>query len=397
MTQLPRAPRSSLSATPPRIARHVLAPHEQTVRLPLDVWAAEILSILESASDDPIGQTTFCANNASLVLAYAGDRDRSKAICEAQLAWVARLGESAPDRYVHAVQPWVNLGRLALLAGATDRAIEHFRATDPRLGHSGAQRFGSLAVPDGAWEREGVGFAERVSLHAVDVLRAMLQTAGTDPASVVAFATRFAADLAAHPTPGPRAAAAADVLAEGHVVGLLLGGDADRAALLALAHAREREALSASRLAFDVRQVECLLAGEHPDTATSVLASLTATIADLDRAPRRSDVDSLFVAFAARRSSELACLLGDGERALALAKTTLARARALRDEVLTIETLDWLGRLGDADALSLAARARANTLYHRFRATTPRTSPPSERGSAIVRLFNATIAALARG
>lgn len=303
---------------------------------------------------------TFCANNASLVLAHAGDRAGARAVCDAQIAWVARAGEQNPDLRIYAVQPWLNLGRLRLLEGDRAGALEHFTAIDPR---PALVRFGELEVPDGAWERARVTRAHRCAMFAVDTLRTLLG------GGEVAAARAFVEELADHAS-----GVALDVLADARLAALMLGGETSAAVALAVALAKDDPSVRGA--AFATRLVEALLLADDREQASLACDALAGRLARLaSEAPA-----DLFLGFLFGRGAELARLLGRDDLARRLGLAALSTARAIGDEVLAIESSDGLVRAHPDDASYAAARhaLRANTAYRRFRESTA-TLPVLER------------------
>jgi hypothetical protein len=348
------------------VARYTLTPHEQTVRLPLDAWADEVRALLGDANDE-LSQLTFCGNNASLVLAHAGDWDRARAICEAQIARVMREPAS---RLVYAVQPWINLGRLRLLEGDPAVALLHYGALDPRRGPT---RFGELVVPSDAWDDVGVTAAQRAALYVVDVVRVFLRQ--RDDAAL----SRFVEELTDHVT-----GEAEDVLVDARLALATLQGETTFSITLGSALAKEDDTLRGD--AYLIRAVEALVRIGDRTSAASACESLAARL--LRRALARSS--GLFLGFLRRRAAELSILAGAPELGRELHRSALVAARFVRDEILEIECLDDLLPLEPGDTRFRAARdaVRGRTLYRRFR-----NAPASP---AIDRLYDEILEALRR-
>ena len=98
----------------------------------LALWSAEIARRLASMQPgDPspaaVGRLVSITNEAALVEAHRGNYESAAEICDEQLALLR--GHPDADRFAiarHAVNPWLNLGRLASLSGRTADACERF-------------------------------------------------------------------------------------------------------------------------------------------------------------------------------------------------------------------------------------------------------------------------------
>ncbi|MEU1377389.1 hypothetical protein ABZ442_27595 [Streptomyces triculaminicus] len=124
----------ALSATS-LVSGEFLRHHDRLLRPALDVWADELHRELDelkpgtAAEPAQLDAVSSCMNKASFVIASTGNLDQALRLCRLQLEWVDRRARDIGEAWVlsHAVQPWVNIGRLHALRGDRRRALEHFR------------------------------------------------------------------------------------------------------------------------------------------------------------------------------------------------------------------------------------------------------------------------------
>ena len=101
-------------------------------RPPLQSWARSIQEGLESEIGPGRQNSTHIAsllNLAAFVEILRGDKNAAKAICEAELAWVASLASKTAGSLTIsalAIQPWINIGRLLRIDGRCQEALSHF-------------------------------------------------------------------------------------------------------------------------------------------------------------------------------------------------------------------------------------------------------------------------------
>ncbi|MEV4740155.1 hypothetical protein [Streptomyces sp. NPDC049555] len=128
------APPAGTVPIPGEFLRH----HDRLLRPELEAWAEDLcreLEELKPASASTPGRldaVSACMNKASFVIAATGDMAQAMRLCEFQLAWVAHRARDCSDAGIlgHAVQPWINIGRLHALCGDIDRALAHFRLAE---------------------------------------------------------------------------------------------------------------------------------------------------------------------------------------------------------------------------------------------------------------------------
>lgn len=111
-------------------ATDLLLPSDRIARLDLPVWAATLVHRLQVSRPDP-ASLSMVLNNAGLVFAHLGRFEQARWVCNAHIGWVGRLAASGDTSPVHALQPWINLGRLELLTGNPAAAQAHFDLVRP--------------------------------------------------------------------------------------------------------------------------------------------------------------------------------------------------------------------------------------------------------------------------
>lgn len=110
----------------------LLLPRDRPARRPLVTWAERIRRALTAeVAHQPPDLRAVCAqvNLAALVEASRGELVGARALCRAQLRWLARLlseGAAREEVLPLAVQPWINLGRLLRIEGRTADSLAHF-------------------------------------------------------------------------------------------------------------------------------------------------------------------------------------------------------------------------------------------------------------------------------
>jgi hypothetical protein len=98
----------------------------------LAVWSAQLaktLSNLDLSDRSPaaVGRLIGTTSEAALVTTHRGDYESAAGICDSQLAYLRRHPASRDFAIArHALNPWLNLGRLASLSGRTSDACNAF-------------------------------------------------------------------------------------------------------------------------------------------------------------------------------------------------------------------------------------------------------------------------------
>jgi tetratricopeptide (TPR) repeat protein len=101
-------------------------------RPPLQQWAQSIRNSLEiemNLGGDNQIRIASLLNLAAFVEIMLGDKIVAKAICDAELAWLANFATRItefPTISALAIQPWINIGRLLRIEGKLQEALWHF-------------------------------------------------------------------------------------------------------------------------------------------------------------------------------------------------------------------------------------------------------------------------------
>ena len=155
-------------------------------------WCDLLLSDLRApASTGDLMVVSTALNQYALIEALRGHGERAEAACHAQIRWVVRTAGAMGDRRLlaHAMQPWVNLGRLHRRAGAHERACRHFALID-------GWRDGCDSLP-AEWEA-GDGLQDALAgdpvlvetLWAIAIVDTFKALVGHDPAAALAHLER---------------------------------------------------------------------------------------------------------------------------------------------------------------------------------------------------------------
>lgn len=368
----------------------LLTVNEQPVRRPLDAWSADVLGDIDAALAQPgvaerARTVTGCGNHASLVLAHAGRADDAERIVRAQVAWLQagadRTGQGA--LLALAVQPWINLGRLHVLAGRADAALRHF-AEVRACGMDAPVTLAGRVVHPADWAAAGWEAAELArfgrSAWVIEGLRARL--AAGDWAG--------AREMADGEGDGDAGGAAA-FLREASWIALGREGRADAA--LARMEPALRGGGAWDRMVAHLRRAELLLLAGDEARAASAIGELVAVCGRMGGLEGLQLPALLIV----QALAALALAHAPSADARTLAERVAAGARRLDDEVMEIEVLRLLSAGGHP-----AARARhADALGRRVDATgyarlRPRDHPPVD-SAAVDALLERMLAALRTG
>lgn len=333
----------------------LLVPLDRVPRRPVDAWTRDLharLLRVRSGERRLLHYAETLAgigNNAGLIAAFQGERGRARLLCERQMAWQHRMGRRAraPEVERHAVQPWINLGRLDALDGDWEGALARFgklvaRSGDVRLclGQMQISRRGEAAS----------GFGTLLYyVYVVDSLKALLLNRRW--AEVLEFARRCER----------RDETAAAALDEAQVVAWCRLGELGRAAGVAgRALALQR---AWGKVLFRLRSAEAAACAGQLDAAGAELESLAALLQGLGpRAMAHPDTMPLVLRVAQ------ACAVADrAGPAAALGRRVAAGAEAAEDETIRIEALRVVaGGTGHPDAIALDQLER-DTGYARYR------------------------------
>jgi hypothetical protein len=317
-------------------------------------------------------------NNAALLAAHRGAPALARTLCERQIAWELRFSARAGDSDLaaHAVQPWVNLGRLDVLAGCWEKAVDRFRQL--REGFAkGFIEVGGTAIGCTGWASHEMGgeFASFVHyVFVVDTLRAYL----------LSNRYREAMDFADVQRNDPHLAL---VVEEAHVAALHGSGRVDEAC--GRAAAAGRNARGWDRVAFRIRTAETLAGVGDAAGAESVLSRLADLVLGLSP-EKHAEFQTLVVT---SRIATACCELGRTTEAAAVARAVYFGARRASDEVFEIEALRVLSVAASPNEQenwqNLLDRALAGTGYAKYH------GGASEPDPLLDGMFQAVLTALA--
>lgn len=320
----------------PTISTAFLLPQDRLPHLPLESWAAKLLSNLartRRAVRSPRGYAAAVApiaNNAALIASQEGLPEEAAALCEAQLRWQRRFARRASDRAIvaHGIQPWVNLGRLDALARRSQAALDRFELL-AQYAAQGALTLGHTRIADDDWQvvtDSQVGFVRLLeNMRVIDSLRALLLDARYD--DVIAFGeTVRAARRDGLGSFGDEATIIAASLQENHELAITTA----RAA---------RDGVNGwLRVVLQIRLAEAVARAGDLVAAGRVIGPVTRTLSGLS-AEARGQLEALHVT---QRAAIVCAELDLEDAAVAMARQAYAGAVNASDEVIQIDSLGVL-------------------------------------------------------
>ncbi|MET9450320.1 hypothetical protein [Streptomyces cinerochromogenes] len=351
---------------------------DRLLRAPLDTWANDIRCNLESISRQEWNKNhtrsaSAYMNLAALVVANSGDLVAAEGLCYTQLDWLARLASQSGDASVlgNAVQPWINLGRLRVLAGNTENAFFHFRLVENLRAEEAAQ-LGPCHIRPGMWQLLA---AEEPDLPDVlwnvfvlEQLKAYLRSGNPERTLSAAASLRKVA-----PSRTDR------FILEAEIIAFLRSGQAEDALQKAT---QARPETTSDEIAFLLHQIAALTALGRFGNARRIAIGLSALMAQPDAG---SGEPANFL----RQLKQLGFLLERLEEpryALAVYLQGTSRCREHLDEPLHLNFLEGALRLAPEhpsahDWLSVRDSVLACSLYAevRRRSTAPALTHPSIR------------------
>jgi len=335
MTDLLTAPAPAAAPAAPRpvVGRTLLLPQDRIAREALAAAAARLNARLRDARRglrrrrDLALAVSGAANNAALVAAHRGDRQTAWEMCQAHLRWQSRFGRRSRDPAItgHALQPWINLGRLEAIAGRGERALERFARLRGWTAGTAMELGTGRVAPDG-WRviGETAGefgrFVERV--YVVESLKALLLT--RCDAALPAFAGGLGDGLPP---------ALARLVDEAVIVAAAGAGDVERARETALRCTRASSGWT--RMVFQLRLGETLAVLGDTAGAHAALGPVLQAGVRLHAGLLR-DLQTLYVLTRAAAAGDEA---GLHDAAAALARATLAGARDAGDQCFELASL----------------------------------------------------------
>lgn len=343
------------SASDPLLSTALLVPLDRVPRRPVDAWTRDLHARLLRTSSGERRLLHYAetlagiGNNSSLIAAFQGERSTARLLCERQMAWQHRMGRRArvPEVERHAVQPWINLGRLDALDGDWEGGLARFarlvaRGGDARL------CLGLMQI-----SRQGEAAPDFETLlyyvYVVDSLKALLLN--RQWAEVLDFARRCER----------RDETAAAALDEAQVVAWCALGEPKRAAGMASRALAFQRAWG--KVLFRLRGAEAAACAGQVDAAGAELESLAVPLQRLGpSAMAYPDTMPLVL-----RVAQACAATGRAAPAVALARRVAEGAEAADDETIRIEALRVVaGGAGRADAIPLDQLER-DTGYTRYR------------------------------
>jgi hypothetical protein len=382
------APRLHTSPTPPgeqerpapTITGTLLLPQDRIAREPISCWASRLTTELEQerrAEWPPRVQAAVLGgigNNTALIAAHQGHSDTARALCEAQIRCQLRRAGETGDAAIsgHALQPWINLGRLDAIAGEWEAALGRFAAlAEARAG--APLRLGAVQTDAAAWQvigdtpAEFAEFTERVRV--VESLKAFLGSRRW--AEVLAFAEELPSELGN---------GTARLVREARIVALAQAGrhvEAEESARDGL-----RDSAGWEQLVFQLRLAEVIAMAGSLTRAAALLAPVLRAGLDLPAAT----CGRLQPLYVLTRAAAAAHEVGMHDEAARLARRLLEGARSARDEIFELGCLRLLATAARADERpgwkKALDRLRFATEYMRERGGADRSLDPAEGAPA---------------
>jgi hypothetical protein len=356
----------------PAIVAAILMPQDRIPREPLAAWAERLAGALEQARRSIraprrlAGEVEGIGNNAGLIAAHRGDLDVAWRLTEHQVWWHGRLARRSgePTATAHAVQPWVNLGRLEALAGRWREALARFAGLGTCRVVSRLE-IGCIRVGGEAWAA--------VTRSREEFMRLMEAVYVTDSLKAMLLNRRF--ELV-----HPFAARCEDgdgtlrwICEEACVLAECRLGDFGAAAARASGAARQAKAWN--RAVLRLRAAEAHACGGEIDRAAEILAQIASVVRQLS--PEQKAKPELMPITA--RLAGACHEVGLAADAYGVARDVLEGARTANDEPIQIEMLRLLAATApdeEREAWSEAARAaEESTDYARYRRGGPRPNP----------------------
>jgi hypothetical protein len=277
------------------------------------------------------------ANNVALIAAHQGAFEVARKLCSSHVRWQVRLSRRSGDLSLggHALQPWINLGRLEALTGSWQAALARFaqlRGCRP----GSPIKLDRARVPGEGWQvlgdtiQDALRFVERA--YVVESLKALLLNRRY--ADVLVFNEALTPDD--HP-------GRSRLVIEATIVAAVGQGDFDRARKTAAAALGQTAAWE--RLTFQLRLAETLACTGAADRAGDLLHPIVRAAMNLSPATW-CELQPLYVL---ARVAAVAREIGLEREAAAMAQRALDGARTARDEVFQLNALRILAAVTTGD------------------------------------------------
>jgi hypothetical protein len=322
------------------ISREFLRHHERLLRPDLSAWASQLhreldkLNAKHVTKPDQFSGVSSCMNKASFVVSAAGYLERALDLCQYQLAWVAQRHKACSDVEIlrHAIQPWVNIGRLCIIQGSQEKALPHFTLAE-NISSLKPVAAGPCFLSSDFWSTIQHDTSSQIrdalwNVYALETVKSYLR--GDDFSGLKSAVSRLR-----HIVPDQ----SRGFITEGEVLGLLHQGDAEQAVIRAV----NADATSAyDESAFKLHQTTGLVMlgriGEAMSGATPLIAFLTCV-----KPERPKDAPTILRQL--RHLSLLMEVLDETRYALALALRGLDICADYADQPLQFKFLNTVLRL----------------------------------------------------
>ena len=359
----------------------LLWPYERPPKSPLDGWASCLIAQLDTAPSSPAATNATVLNQAALIFSHLGHTDVAAAVCHAHIAWVGRFVPSDHRVLAQAIQPWINLGRLDILAGHRSQGRSRLAVAAKLAHHETVELDGCRITPEDWRCLIGTDPLLRpavMNAYVVDTVESWLATAD------YAAAMSFVDDVEKMAETAYRRA-----LVETRFLCQIELSEVD-AALDVVASASQLD--DDLKLALRCHLLHGLIDAGVDVQAHELLALVTQLLLDRnwDTVPPVR-LPQFFRLFAAGAHS--AERLGADRRTIALGRKLVALATRAGDQVMRINTLQALSAVdGGATGgryTDLLAEAIVGCDYAAIRRSTQRNSTvPAERPQTYVRLYD---------
>lgn len=347
--------------------KRLVWPYERPARSDLRSWARALCAHLDRAPTPFDANTQL--NQAALVFSHLGVPDVARWVCTSQIEYARHLSQQDRNHLVLALQPTINLGRLALLAGQLEEAVVAFDLAVRMERQEERSLAGLVTVRALDWaiftEQDPTLAAALANVHVVETAQALL-IAGRG-AQALSFCEQTVETLPQAPWRGIAEATVASCaqvgdMARGQQEAARVQGRDQHLDLAVSLHLADGYASSG-----DLPSAERLATG-----AGHVLATQDWAAYPTDRLPQHLPM--------LEAALDLTIRLGLDAQSRTLATTLLQVARRAHDQVATVRALRFLAcdRPGGPDPQAAAElRQQEATCEYFVVRRASRTSPSS--------------------